>query len=307
MPNTRYNLLDDDGLLYAVQYIFTKLSTSPLNVNTTYAISLNTTDEYIVLTGSDGTTTHVSYSDFGEQNVLEGVQINGTDLTITNKKVNIPYATDSVAGVMTDTDHTKLSGIASGAQVNVVESVKVDGTALTPDANKAVNIPAAGANTRGVMSQADVNTLISAAIAYIVGIRFVKVGVYANLPTEYDNTKTYAVNSYCLHDNYVWQCNTAILEAENWTEAHWTKVSNVFGTFFLVSNSGSAPNIYDEYIYVITDATTTPVTYGYELIGTTAVDLSGYVQYTDISLITNQEIADIVDDAYDAVFNPTTP
>ena len=306
MPNTTYNLLDDDGLLYAVQYIFTKLKTSPLNVNTTYSISLDQVNEYIVLTDNDGNTSHVSYSDFGDANVLEGVQINGTDLTITNKKVNIPFATDSVNGIMTSTDHTKLSGIASGAQVNVLEGVQMEGTDLTIT-NKKVNIPAAGANTRGVMSQADVNTLISAAIAYIVGIKFVKVGAYANLPTEYDNTKTYAVNDYCIHDNYVWQCNTAISVAENWTEAHWTKVSNVFGTFFLVNNSGSAPNVYDEYIYVITDATTTPVTYGYELIGTTAVDLSGYVQYTDISLITNQEIADIVDDAYDAVFNPTTP
>ena len=68
-----------------------------------------------------------------------------------------------------------------------------------------------------------------------------------------------------------------------------------------------APNIYDEYIWTPIDYTTTPITYGYEFIGTTQVDLSGYVQYTDISLITNQEIADIVDDAYDAVFNPVTP
>lgn len=34
----------------------------------------------------------------------------------------------------------KLDDIAPSAQVNVVETVKVDGTALTPDANKAVNI-----------------------------------------------------------------------------------------------------------------------------------------------------------------------
>lgn len=36
---------------------------------------------------------------------------------------------------------TKLSGIESGAQVNVINTVKVNGAALTPDANKAVNIP----------------------------------------------------------------------------------------------------------------------------------------------------------------------
>lgn len=36
----------------------------------------------------------------GEENVLEGVQLNGTDLPITNKKVNIPLATGSTSGVV---------------------------------------------------------------------------------------------------------------------------------------------------------------------------------------------------------------
>lgn len=35
---------------------------------------------------------------------------------------------------------TKLEGIESGAEVNVIETVKLNGTALTPDANKAVNV-----------------------------------------------------------------------------------------------------------------------------------------------------------------------
>ena len=39
---------------------------------------------------------------------------------------------------------TKLEGIEAEADVNVIESGKVDGTALTPDANKAVNIDLSG-------------------------------------------------------------------------------------------------------------------------------------------------------------------
>ena len=39
----------------------------------------------------------------------------------------------------TDTKDTKLAGIASGAQVNVIETVKVNGSALTPS-SKAVDI-----------------------------------------------------------------------------------------------------------------------------------------------------------------------
>ncbi len=39
-----------------------------------------------------------------------------------------------------DDAQTKLAGIATGAQVNVIETVKVNGTALTPDENKAVDV-----------------------------------------------------------------------------------------------------------------------------------------------------------------------
>lgn len=41
----------------------------------------------------------------------------------------------------TDAEKAKLEGIATGAQVNVIETVKVDGTPLTPDESKTVNIP----------------------------------------------------------------------------------------------------------------------------------------------------------------------
>lgn len=64
-------------------------------------------------------------------------------------------------------------------------------------------------------------------------------------------------------------------------------------TIYLVSNSGTGTNIYDEYIYVNSK---------WEKIGTTEVDLSGYVKSTDMSTLTNDEITKIVDDAYTEVF-----
>ena len=53
------------------------------------------------------------------------------------------------------------------------------------------------------------------------------------------------------------------------------------GVIYLLSNSGTAPNVYDEYIWLNTK---------FEKIGTTAVDLSGYVQASEIVAITNAEI-----------------
>lgn len=43
-----------------------------------------------------------------------------------------------------DIDKGKLEGIESGAEENTIETIKVDSTALTPDANKAVNIDLSG-------------------------------------------------------------------------------------------------------------------------------------------------------------------
>lgn len=61
--------------------------------------------------------------------------------------------------LFTAAEAAKLAGIAEGAQVNVIESIKLNGTALSIDA-KAVNIPLVTADTAGiVISSADENTI----------------------------------------------------------------------------------------------------------------------------------------------------
>jgi hypothetical protein len=47
---------------------------------------------------------------------------------------------------------TKLSGIEENAEVNIIETVKVNGIALTPDADKAVNVEIPAATVTGVKS-----------------------------------------------------------------------------------------------------------------------------------------------------------
>lgn len=60
-------------------------------------------------------------------------------------------AKETGKSLVSDTLITKLEGVAEGAQANVVEKVKVNGTALTPDATKSVDIPAATAAAFGVV------------------------------------------------------------------------------------------------------------------------------------------------------------
>ena len=57
------------------------------------------------------------------------------------------------------------------------------------------------------------------------------------------------------------------------------------GVIYLISNSGTGQNIYDEYIWTGT---------GYEKIGTTDVDLSGYWSKTELVAIQNSEIDTIM-------------
>lgn len=57
------------------------------------------------------------------------------------------------------------------------------------------------------------------------------------------------------------------------------------GTIYLVANSGTGNNVYDEYIWLNNK---------FEKLGTTEVDLTGYLKTTDIESITNAEIDTIV-------------
>lgn len=62
---------------------------------------------------------------------------------------------DSIAGLYSSADATKLASIASGAQVNVIEKIKINGAELTVGADKSVNIPFATNNTIGVVLSSD--------------------------------------------------------------------------------------------------------------------------------------------------------
>ncbi|MBR3499765.1 MAG: hypothetical protein IKO05_12400 [Selenomonadaceae bacterium] len=109
-----------------------------------------------VLSTNDFTTAYKNKLDGievdADVNIIESVKVDGTALTVdANKAVNIDLSgkVDKVSGKglstedFTTAEKTKLGGVEEGAQVNIIEAVQVNGTALTV-ASKTVNIDITG-------------------------------------------------------------------------------------------------------------------------------------------------------------------
>lgn len=185
-------------------------------------------------------------------------------LLISKIKTALGGKVDAVSGKgLSTNDYTseekqKLSGIASGAQVNVIESVKVNGTKLTPS-SKAVDISVptktsqlandSGYQTKanvdsivtgkGYQTQSQVQSLINSAVGNITSIRYEKV---TSLPTTGSN-----------------------------------------GVIYLVAHSHGTQDIYDEYIWLSESKT-------FEKIGNTDIDLSAYVKKSELTAITTNDL-----------------
>lgn len=113
---------------------------------------IGTTADLSVVTGTGGavttanlTTADPSVPESGITTAVSFIDTISQDSKgkITATKKTVQDASASQAGLMSAADYTKLSGIEAGAQVNVIDAVKVNNVALTPDENKAVNIPLA--------------------------------------------------------------------------------------------------------------------------------------------------------------------
>lgn len=91
-----------------------------------------------VLKKNSGTDYDVSWGSAGAGTVID-VKVDGTSV-VTSNVANIANATTSASGAMSATDKTKLDGIASGAEANVLEGVQLNGSDLTITSKK-VNIP----------------------------------------------------------------------------------------------------------------------------------------------------------------------
>lgn len=195
---------------------------------------------------------------------IEYLDKSGLTLLISKIKSALGDKVDAVSGKgLSTNDYTsaekqKLSGIASGAQVNVIESVKVNGTKLTPS-SKAVDVTVPKKTSqltndsgyqsatsvesiitaKGYQTQSQVQSLINSAVGNITSIRYEKV---TSLPATGSN-----------------------------------------GVIYLVAHSHGTQDIYDEYIWLSETKT-------FEKIGNTDIDLSAYVKKSELTAITVNDL-----------------
>lgn len=195
---------------------------------------------------------------------IEYLDKSGLTLLISKIKSALGGKVDVVSGKgLSTNDYTsaekqKLSGIANGAQVNVIESVKVNGTKLTPSSKAVdVTVPTKASQltndsgyqsatsvesiitAKGYQTQSQVQSLINSAVGNITSIRYEKV---TSLPATGSN-----------------------------------------GVIYLVAHSHGTQDIYDEYIWLSETKT-------YEKIGNTDIDLSAYVKKSELTAITTNDL-----------------
>ena len=214
---------------------------------------------------------------------------------------------EKVSGI--ETQVTNL--VNEGGEPNVIETVKVNGTALTPDADKAVDVTVP--DTSNMMeykkrSADDTEPYINTPF-YADGTHYIlqlqpdrtgggTTGAYDSLAWKIRNDDANQ-DSLKLTLPTIDKVNALIAAAlaegiGGVTQFRYLPVDALpatgeAGVIYLVPNSGNAPNIKDEYIWINKGTTETP-DYAFELLGTTEMDLSGYLQTTDIEAITTAEI-----------------
>ena len=105
----------------------------------------------------DGITSEkVTAWDNAVNSAITGVTVNDEPATISSHvaEITISTATTATNGLMSAADKTRLDGIESGAQVNIIESVKVDGTELTIT-DKAVDVDLSSYPTKAEYNSTD--------------------------------------------------------------------------------------------------------------------------------------------------------
>lgn len=127
--------------------------------------------QHLVIVNGNGTTIDLDLSDVASATEVAAAIAGKADKTYVDTK--LAEKVDKVDGsrLMTTAEGTKLAGIAAGAQVNVIESVKVNGTAL-PITSKSVNVVIPAATVTGVAEGDDILSLTGTSLSTTLDLSY---------------------------------------------------------------------------------------------------------------------------------------
>lgn len=250
-------------------------------------------------------------------NKIEAVKVNGTALEITDKAVNVDlgdYAktADVADGYVakedgkglstkdyTAADQTKVAGIEDGAQVNVVETIKVDNTAL-PVTGKVVNIDLSGKVDKETGKGLSTNDLTNELLTKLQNAGTSNFsGKYTDLtgkPNIADEAmdafeaSAYATDLATIKGDYVTSVSLAAtiaatghIKFEFADELPAAGEANII--YFVKEADGEAGNQYAEYVFNAG---------AFEKVGVKKVDFSGVWSKDELGFLNTQEIEAIV-------------
>ena len=185
-----------------------------------------------------------------------------------------------------------------------IKSVKVNGTALTPDSYKAVDVDVPvfsgyGTGQPGMGTEECVNVKIAnRGDSDYISINFTANGLTLT-GSIYDDAIAGGTN--CRSSRIIPDETrvSALIAAElaDISGVDFVVVAaneelpetGVKGKFYLKDTGATGSNKYDEYVWV-NHGTAEEPNYGYEKIGTMAVDLTGYIKESDIQFATKADI-----------------
>lgn len=136
----------------------------------------NSASQHLVITNANGSTIDLDLSDVASATEVSTAIAGKADKTYVDEKLG--NKVDKVTGKglstndFTDALKTKLNGIEAGAEKNIIETVKVNGTALTPDASRAVNVTIPAATVTGVKSGDKVLALANKELSTTLGLTY---------------------------------------------------------------------------------------------------------------------------------------
>lgn len=215
----------------------------------------------------------------GEPNVIEVVQKNGTALPVSNKTVNVTVPT-TVAELSDSSDYALAADVPTDAEIEALADGRISDS-ISSSSTSSIASKQYVTDNGGKIDTIKVNGTTQTITNKTVDITVpTKTSDLTNDSDFQDETEVQALIDAALAD----------ITGIDFQVVQSLPQSGEKGVIYLVPNSGSSPNTYDEYIWV----EPTGGTAHFEKIGSTDVDLSGYWAKTELVAITTAEIDAII-------------